>query len=123
MRKLLLSLLFLPLLFTTCKKEDEKIITSTPQNNVSGFYSDPFKLILTPNDYYKIHYTLDGSKPTIKSEVFYDHLLIRGCESYDSLSFIKTSNTSWTPPANRKYIAHTTSYLIMKYILTSYRLQ
>jgi hypothetical protein len=120
MKKILSLLLLISLIFTACKKEDEQVIISTPYNNVSGFYTNPFKLILTNNDDYKIHYTLDGSNPTIKSDVFHDYLLIRGCESYDSLSFIRTSNTSWTPPANRKYIAHATSYLIMKYILTSY---
>ena len=87
------------------------------QNNISGFYSEPFKLILTSDNSHKIHYTLDGSNPTIKSKVFHDYLLIKGSESYDSLSFIKTSNIDWRPPANRNYIAHAISYILMKYIL------
>ena len=60
-------------------------------NNKSGFYLKPFKLSLTTNNKYTIHYTLDNSNPTNKSEIFQGQLLITGQESYDSLSFINTT--------------------------------
>jgi hypothetical protein len=72
-------------------------------NPVSGFYSKPFNLILN-NSNNKIFYTLDGSNPTSKSKNFNNHLLITGNESYDSLSFIRTtisdsvSNFGWRIP-------------------------
>jgi len=113
MNKLLISLFFFLCFFTNCKKENEKIIISTTQNNISGFYSEPFKLILSYDNNHKIYYTLDGSKPTIKSKVFKDYLLIEGSESYDSLSFITTSNYDWSPPANRKIIAQAAYYLFL----------
>ena len=64
-------------------------------NRDSGFYLNPFKLILTSSelssDDYTIHYTFDGSKPTCESEIFSDKILITGRESYFNLSAVKTT--------------------------------
>ena len=79
----------------------ETIIVSSHE---SGFYLKPFKLVLTTHNKYTIHYTLDGSNPTNKSEIFQNHQLITGKESYDSLSFINTTiadsiaNFGWREP-------------------------
>ena len=79
----------------------EAIIVSSHE---SGFYLKPFKLVLTTHNKYTIHYTLDGSNPTTESEIFQNHQLITGKESYDSLSFINTTiadsiaNFGWREP-------------------------
>ena len=79
----------------------EAIIVSSHE---SGFYLKPFKLVLTTHNKYTIHYTLDGSNPTTESEIFQNHQLITGKESYDSLSFINTTiadsiaNLGWREP-------------------------
>ena len=57
----------------------------------SGFYLNPFKLVLTTDNKQTIHYTLDGSNPTNQSEIFQNQLLITGKESYNYLSFINTT--------------------------------
>ena len=36
----------------------------------SGFYLKPFKLSLTTNNKYTIHYTVDGSNPSTISKIF-----------------------------------------------------
>ena len=70
----------------------------------SGFYLKPFKLSLPTDNKHTIRYTLDGSNPTNKSEIFKTPLLITGNESYDSLSFINTTiadsiaNFGWRAP-------------------------
>ena len=70
----------------------------------SGFYVKPFKLSLTTNNKYTIHYTLDGSIPSTISKIFENPLMITGMESYDSLSFINTTipdsiaNFGWREP-------------------------
>ena len=70
----------------------------------SGFYLKPFKLSLTTNNKYTIHYTVDGSNPSTISKIFENPLMITGMESYDSLSFINTTiadsiaNFGWREP-------------------------
>ena len=80
--------------------QNKDVVKTDP---VSGFYSKPFNLILN-NSNDNILYTFDGSDPTSKSKKFNNQLLITGNESYDSLSFIKTtiadsvSNFGWRTP-------------------------
>lgn len=70
----------------------------------SGFYLKPFKLSLTTNNKYTIHYTVDGSNPSTISKIFENPLMITGMESYDSLSFFNTTiadsiaNFGWREP-------------------------
>lgn len=74
----------------------------------SGFYLKPFKLSLTTNNKYTIHYTVDGSNPSNRSTIFKKPLLITGKESYDSLSFINTTipdsiaNFGWREPIGKQ---------------------
>ena len=74
----------------------------------SGFYLKPFKLSLTTNNKYTIHYTLDGSNPSNRSTIFKNSLMITGKESYDSLSFINTTiadsivNFGWREPIGKQ---------------------
>ena len=74
----------------------------------SGFYLNPFKLVLTAAACDTIRYTLDGSSPTNQSEIFQNQLMITGKESYDSLSFINTTiadsiaNFGWREPIGLK---------------------
>ncbi len=74
----------------------------------SGFYLKPFKLSLTTNNKYTIHYTVDGSNPSNRSTIFKNSLMITGKESYDSLSFINTTipdsiaNFGWREPIGKQ---------------------
>lgn len=74
----------------------------------SGFYLKPFKLSLTTNNKYTIHYTVDGSNPSNRSTIFKNSLMITGKESYDSLSFIDTTipdsiaNFGWREPIGKQ---------------------
>ena len=80
--------------------QDTEIISS----HKSGYYVEPFKLVLNANNKNAIRYTLDGSSPTNQSEIFQNELLITGMESYDSLSFINSTipdsiaNFGWRRP-------------------------
>jgi hypothetical protein len=72
-------------------------------NRKSGFYLKPFELVLTSERENTIRYTFDGSDPTYTSDIFHNQILITGKESYDSLSFINTTNNlskyeKWVKP-------------------------
>ena len=96
----LVLLSFIAFLIIFNNKEAIIIIPS----HKSGFYSKPFKLVLTTENKDTIRYTFDGSIPTNKSEIFQKELLITGEESYDSLAFINTTiadsiaNFGWREP-------------------------
>ena len=81
-------------------KQDAEVISS----HKSGYYVEPFKLVLNANNKNAIRYTLDGSSPTNQSEIFQNELLVTGMESYDSLSFINSTipdsiaNFGWRRP-------------------------
>ena len=84
-------------------KQDAKITSS----HKSGFYIEPFKLILNSNNKYTIRFTSDGSIPINQSEIFQNELLITGMEISDSLSFINTTNNlskyeKWVEPVELK---------------------
>jgi hypothetical protein len=74
----------------------------------SGFYLKPFKLSLTTNNKYTIHYTVDGSNPSNRSTIFENPLMITGMESSDSLAFINTTiadsiaNFGWRAPTGEQ---------------------
>jgi hypothetical protein len=81
----------------------------------SGFYLNPFKLVLTAACN-TIRYTLDGSSPTNQSKIFQNPLMITGKESYDSLSFINTTiadsiaNFGWREPKGEQDMATIVKY-------------
>ena len=100
----LVVLAFITLLIIN--KKESTIISS----HKSGFYIEPFKLILNTQNNNTIRYTFDGSIPTIQSEIFQNELLITGMESSDSLSFINTTNNlskyeKWVVPEGRLNMA------------------
>ena len=86
--------------------KNKRLVLSS--SHKSGFYLKPFKLSLTTNNKYTIHYTVDGSIPTHKSTIFQNQLIITGKESYDSLSFINTTipdsiaNFGWREPIGKQ---------------------
>lgn len=92
---------------------NKEVIVSSPK---SGFYLKPFKLSLTTNNKYTIHYTVDGSNPSNRSTIFKNPLLITGKESYDSLSFINTTiadsiaNFGWRAPTGEQDMATIVKY-------------
>jgi len=96
----LLSFIAFLIIFNT----KEAIIIIIIPSHESGFYLNPFKLVLTAAACDTIRYTLDGSSPTNQSEIFQNQLMITGKESYDSLSFINTTisdsiaNFGWREP-------------------------
>ena len=100
-RKYLFYLVLLGLITFLITFNEREVILSSAK---SGFYSKPFKLVLTTDNKDTIRYTFDGSIPTNKSEIFQNQLLITGEESYDSLSFINTTiadsiaNFGWREP-------------------------
>lgn len=99
-KHLIFLFLFSLIIFLTIDKQKPNIISS----HKSGLYLKPFKLSLTYNSKYRLHYTFDGSNPTNKSKIFKNHILITGNESFDSLSFINTTipdsitNFGWRKP-------------------------
>tara|TARA_B100000795_G_scaffold102425_1_gene75503 strand:- start:36 stop:1691 length:1656 start_codon:yes stop_codon:yes gene_type:complete len=100
----LVVLAFITLLIIN--KKESTIISS----HKSGFYVEPFKLILNTQNKNTIRYTLDGSIPTNQSEIFQNELLITGRESSDSLSFINTTNNlskyeKWVVPEGQLNMA------------------
>ena len=108
MRKYLFFLAVVVFIATCIIYYQKDTINSNFTNQTSGFYQKPFNLVLTTENNYKIHYTLDGSKPTNESEMFLAPLLITGNESYSYLSFINTTiadsikNFGWKEPKGKQ---------------------
>lgn len=108
MRKYLFFLAVLVFIAACIIYYHKDTINSNYTNQASGFYHKPFNLVLTTENNHKIHYTLDGSKPTNQSEIFLTPLLITGNESYSYLSFINTTiadsikNFGWKEPKGKQ---------------------
>ncbi|MBA3283666.1 MAG: CotH kinase family protein [Nitrosopumilus sp.] len=63
-----------------------------------GFYSDAFSISLLTSNSSKIYYTLDGSEPSLKSEIYSQSILIQDKTFVaNNLSNIPTS-PRWQPP-------------------------
>ncbi|MDF2437025.1 MAG: CotH protein [Bacteroidota bacterium] len=101
---LAVSAFILSLKFSGAGQTENPILKPDPGLKVpecdkeSGFYPQAFTIKLSSSS--KIYYTLDGSEPSLKSNLYTGHLFIEErTDNSSGLSFIPTS-TRWKPPLN-----------------------
>jgi len=63
-----------------------------------GFYPEAFSLSLVPPASSKIYYTLDGSMPTLRSEVYEKPILIQNRTNDPAVYSVIPTSARWTPP-------------------------
>jgi len=99
-------------------QESTQVISS----HQSGFYTEPFFLQLqSPSNQSVIHYTIDGSDPTLESPVYNSPIFIDFATYInEGLSFIPTTpldrlmNYTWKPPGEPVYKIKVVKYLSYK---------
>lgn len=87
-------------------------VESVAQSNVGfshprGFYVSDFDLVLTPPTGATVHYTLNGSEPTISSPVATGPIPIRSRDGepncYSMISDVSNSYAPWAPPKSEVF--------------------